>query len=251
MTNINFQNNNQFIVPEWQVGENIKAATSTKLGGISSEQYSSCNISNKVGDLEHNVSTNRELLQQKLKLSSSPLWLNQVHGNRVILHSEYSDNIKADAIICDQKNIVCAIQTADCLPILLCHENGKIVAAIHAGWKGLYQEIIKHTLLRMNCDRDGLQAWIGPAISKESYMVNVDLYDNFCNLNTVYAKFFEQDPSGTIHADLKAIAKFQLENLQIKKITISKYCTYSDHKYFYSYRRNNVTGRQANLIWLI
>jgi YfiH family protein len=240
----------EFIIPDWEVSSNVKAVTTTKIGGFSSRPYSSFNISEYVGDQIENVRKNRELLEQKLNLPSSPLWLHQVHGNRVISHTEYSHNITADAIICNQKNIVCSIQSADCLPIIICHKNAKQIAAIHAGWKGLYNKIIVNTIKQMGCNNNDLIAWIGPSISQKAYQVNATLYDKFVTLEPEYSQFFHSNTSSETFADLKSIAEYQLNNLGISKISIANYCTYYDNEYFYSYRRNNITGRQATLIWL-
>ena len=104
--------------------------------------------------------------------------------------------------------------------------------------------------MRMECKPHTLQAWIGPGISSKYYSVNTDLYNKFLDSDTIYQKYFDIKSNGEIYADLRAIAKTQLEKLNIKNITISSWCTFNDHRYFYSYRKNKITGRQASLIWL-
>lgn len=239
------------IYANWPAPENIHALSTTRLGGNSNGVYSSLNLGTHVEDGIANVLTNRKKLMAIAKLPSEPIWLNQIHGNHVVtLTNSTSVNPKADAAITIKANIVCAILSADCLPILICNRQGTHVAAIHAGWRSLHADIIRNTVEKLALSTNDLIVWFAPAISKTVYEVSDDVWHAFCNKDNAMQQAFTKKNNGKWLADLTCIATLKLNACGVKNIYNSNYCTYSNAKLFYSYRRDGITGRMATLIWM-
>lgn len=190
----------------------------------------------------------------QLRLPSAPHWLVQEHGIESICLDDWREGIVADAAWTDQPHQVIAIKTADCLPILLASSTSPLVAGIHAGWRGLAQGVIQHTLERLPVDNSALQAWIGPAISAPQYEVDALVFKAFTDLDPDLAVFFESHRADRWRANLVGIAKHQLQELGVAGIVSSGLCTASDPERLFSYRRglpkNQETARMASLIWL-
>jgi YfiH family protein len=229
----------------------IKSIQSTRLGGVSEEPYASMNLG--INTEDKHVAENLKLIAYKGKLPHSPVFLSQVHGNHVVeyiqapqKHGEHD----ADACFTRKENVVCAVLTADCLPVLLSSKTEKLVAAIHCGWKGLHKNIIAETIKKMKVDSKDLEAWMGPCISYKAYQVGEDFRDNFVKVNKEYAHAFYQDKKKKWHADLKKIAQMQLQDLGVESLSQSPFCTFENNSLFYSYRKNNITGRMASMIWI-
>ncbi len=239
----------QFIFPDWKVPAQIKACTTTRLGGFSQGDYQSCNLSVRVGDVPANVIANRNRLKAALSLPDTPVWLEQVHGNRVIDISESSD-LRADAAVCFVPDKVCVVLTADCLPIFFCNCEGDRVSIAHAGWRGLVSGIIQATVQALKCDPAQLAAWIGPCIGAHSYSVDDAVRTAFLQQNKDHLLAFLPDHNGTWAVDLCQIAHTELHRCGVMRVSGSFYCTYTDQRRFYSFRRDGTTGRMANLIWL-
>lgn len=240
----------QLITPHWSAPPNVKAYTTTREGGYSTGNYEGLNLGIYSGDIEENVIKNRELLTKSLNLPEQPRWLAQIHGNKSIEATEIQGRSEADASYTQQPNVVCAILTADCLPILLCNKEGTEVAAIHAGWKGLAANIVANTISKMQSDVSELMAWIGPAISVEHYEIGPEVKQAFTEQHSAYEAGFKV-VQNKLSADLNALAHIQLSLLSIKNVYSEKLCTYTDQQRFYSARRNGFhTGRIASLIWL-
>ncbi|MDF2940316.1 MAG: multi-copper polyphenol oxidoreductase [Gammaproteobacteria bacterium] len=240
----------RLIIPNWPAPKNIKAYSTTREGGVSSGPYESFNLGDYTGDKDNieAVNQNRQILCRNIGLHSEPHWLRQVHGNKVkLIDSAFKAIIEADASLTRLKEEACVVITADCLPILLCDQAGSVVAAVHAGWKGLVAKIIEATVSNMSCPAENLMAWLGPAISQKHFEVGPEVYEIF---GPQYKEaFIVSERPGHFMADIYHIARIQLKALGIKKIYGGEFCTYSDPG-FYSYRRDNgVTGRQASLIW--
>ena len=238
---------------DWPVPANVGIAMTNRHGGVSVHAYDSLNLGLHVGDAEQQVMANRELLCKQLALAAKPVWLEQVHGTHVLNLDTLSlaqaeDTPIADASYSRTASQVCAVMTADCLPVLLCNQAGTEVAAAHAGWRGLCDGVIEATAAQFSSPMDELIAYLGPAIGPQKFEVGVEVKHAFCGLHPQGAACFI--PSGDKYlADIIGLAKLRLSLLGIKHIYSADICTVSDTDYF-SYRRDKVTGRMASLIWL-
>ena len=235
--------------PDWPAADNVRTLITTREDpqAVSKGRYASFNLGMHCGDAVAAVQMNRQRLADILP--TSPLWLKQVHGKQVIRADEHQPGIEADACIANNNNQVCAVLTADCLPVLLCDEKGSSVAAVHAGWRGLYQGIIAATVAKLLVPTGQVLAWLGPAISQPNYQVDARFYERFITQNPAYELGFQQRHRHW-YADLYVLAKVQLEQVGVKRVYGGHWCTYAQSEQFYSYRRDAVCGRQASLIWL-
>jgi len=238
---------------DWPVPANVGIAMTNRHGGVSVHPYDSLNLGLHVGDVEERVMVNRDLLCKQLALTAEPVWLEQVHGTHVLNLDALSLAHTADTPIADASysrtaGRVCAVMTADCLPVLLCNQAGTEVAAAHAGWRGLCDGVIEATAAQFSSPMDELIAYLGPAIGPQKFEVGVEVKQAFCALHPQSAACFI--PSGNKYlADIIGLAKLRLSLLGINPIYSADICTVSDTDYF-SYRRDKVTGRMASLIWL-
>ncbi|WP_440876646.1 peptidoglycan editing factor PgeF [Thalassotalea sp. PLHSN55] len=215
----------------------------------SSAPFSHFNLGTHVNERPEDTQANRQTLSQFLPQTSQIQWLNQVHGSDVayVEHAQ-AKALTADAAITNKKNISLAVMTADCLPILLAAENGSEVAAIHGGWRPLAAGIIGNTLEKMVSDVKQIRAWLGPCIGKTAFEVGQEVKDMFVEQNSAFAEAFVPHVPGKYFADLHFIARIQLQQLGVKTISALSDCTYLDDEQYYSYRRENVTGRMATVI---
>jgi len=240
---------------EWQ-GKlvNVHAVTTLIKGGISSGNYAEFNLATHVGDDLASVNHNRGKLCTDLQLPSEPVWLEQVHSNRVILADEKTVDeriaLQADASFTQFKGAVCAVLTADCLPVFFCNQTGTEVAVAHAGWRGLNAGIISNTVKAMNSSVDEILVSLGPAIGPQYFEVGTDVFEAFTDNNRLNASAFVATDSNHFLCNIYQLARIELQSLGIKRITGGDYCTYRDEQKFYSFRRQQNTGRMANLIWL-
>lgn len=239
----------EYIIPDWPAPQNIKAYTTTRRGGYSESPYDRFNLGPHVGENPETLQKNIELLTSTLHLPETPTWLNQVHGIAVADLNDQSCGLTADACVTSTPNKVCAILTADCLPILVCNQAGSEVAAIHGGWRGLLAGVIDTTIKSMHSAPSQLMAWMGPAISQKCFEVNEEIRDQFLQSNPQYISAFSAQEKH-IFADLYHIARINLMQLGVTAIYGGNFCTYTQHELFYSYRRDQRnTGRMASLIW--
>lgn len=251
------------IIPDWPLPENICAFVTTREGGVSSDVYTSFNLATHVGDEEAKVAKNRCILARQLEqqYSHAPSlqWLNQRHtADCVVLDASVTSKpIEADACYTRESNTACTVLTADCLPILICADNGAEVAAVHAGWRGLANGIVQNTVSRFVSSPEQLSCYIGPAISKSCFQVGADVFEEFQATmggqigRGALLSAFEKDPeeNGKYRADLILLARLVLTRLGIGRVYSGGFCSYGD-KRFYSYRREGVTGRFATGIWI-
>lgn len=238
------------ITPNWPAPKTVRAYTTTRSGGKSTGTYSSFNLASHVKDNPDHVDENRQLLIEHLKLKEEPRWLTQTHSATVLNADNITNAPTADASFTSSPNVICAVLTGDCLPILLCNTSGSEVAAIHAGWRSQAGDIIKNTLDAMNTPAHELIAWLGPGISQTAYQVGPEFKAQFLEKNPENEVAFKTTDNG-IYADLYLLARIELENLSIKSIYSDAFCTYTDTKRFYSARRDGTfTGRMATLIWI-
>ncbi len=245
----------------WPV-RNVRAIQTTRLSPFLHTQtletnFQAFNIAMLDNDSYHEVITNRKNLIKLLPEKSKIQWLKQVHGNDVIDILEQTEQpLVADALITRKKNITLAIMTADCLPILLSHEDGREIAAIHGGWRSLAKNIITETVSKMHSQTDELYAWLGPCIGKKVFEVGEDVRLAFVQQNKIFEQAFtlKKVSAQMINiekkylADLQLIAEIQLKILGIMNISVLPECTYTMNNKYYSYRKHNVTGRMVSLI---
>ena len=239
------------ITPDWPAPTQVRALTTTRDGGLSEGFYASLNLGNHVGDNELSVQQNRENLFKHAELPSQPFWLDQVHSIKVVENT--SENcvtpIQADASFAKKKGLVCAVMTADCLPILLCNKRGSVVAALHAGWRGLLAGVVENTINQLG-EPEELLAWCGPAIGPGKFEVGIEVEKAFVEKKTIMKQAFQQVDQSHFLADLYALARMTLLDCGVKNIFGGEYCTYNQANQFYSYRREPITGRMASLIWI-
>jgi len=219
-------------------------------GGKSHGKFSSFNIATHVNDDINTVDFNRALLNQYLP--SKPYWLNQTHSSDVV--ELPATRLNADASFTKNKHIVCVVQTADCLPILITNIKGSIVAAIHAGWRGLLNGVIENTLHKMNLPAHEILVWFGPAISQNHFEVGSEVKDSFCEKHDEAEKAFKSVSNQKWLADIYRLAKIRFHAYGVSQIygasVTEDYCTYAHHEDYFSYRRDGETGRMASLIWI-
>lgn len=239
-----------FISPDWPAPARVRAFTTTRAGGTSSGPYASFNLGDHVGDDPVAVGRNRELLRAVLALPAEPAWLRQVHGIRVIDAAQADAPREADGAWSAQPGVVCAVLTADCLPVLLCNRVGTQVAALHAGWRGLAAGVIEQGVGSLSGAPDDLLAWLGPAIGPQAYEVGPEMMAAFVNKNPSAETAFAPTGDGRYLADLYALARLRLSALGVTRIYSGGFCTFTDRERFFSFRRDGTCGRMASLIWL-
>ena len=236
-----------FITPDWPAPANVKALQTTRNGGVSTGVYASLNLGDHVKDHPQHVAANRQLLSAYLP--SEPVWLNQVHGVRVIDAALSSCLESADASFTARKQVVCVTMTADCLPVLLCDQSGTVVAAIHAGWRSLCDGVIEATVNAMPVQADQLMAWLGPAIGPDAFEVGGEVRAQFI-AQDVQAELAFKAKGDKWLGDLVTIARQRLQTLGVTQIYGGGRCTFSEPETFFSFRRDGDTGRMGSFIWL-
>jgi len=240
------------IAPVWDAPARVRACVTTRLGGVSGGAWAGLNLATHVGDDPAAVAANRARLAAALALPGPPRWLTQVHGTHcvdaAIVDAPVEAPVEADASCTRTPGVVCAVLTADCLPILLCDRDASCVAAVHAGWRGLHDGVIAAAVDALGVPAGRLCAWIGPGIGVDAYVVGADLRERFVAREPALAACFERR-GGDWHADLSAIARQQLDAAGVGAVAASGLCTFTDPR-FYSYRLDGLTGRFASLVWL-
>ncbi len=241
----------EWLIPNWDAPQNIKAVMTTRQGGVSLMPFDSMNLGDHVNDDPKRVAKNRTSLKKRLNLPNDPFWLTQVHGVKIANADKQStDTVEADASVAHKVGSVCAVMTADCLPVLFCNRQGTVVAAAHAGWRGLHAGILEQTVKSMNCLSSDVIAWLGVAISAQHFEVGAEVREAFISVqNEAIDAFIPSAKKGKWLADIYYLARLRLQAIGVTKITGGESCTYSHEKLFYSYRRKAKTGRMASLIW--
>jgi YfiH family protein len=265
----------QWLVPDWPgAPANIGFVCTTRRGGVSPGPYGpgpqeiptaggGLNLGVHVGDDPANVAFNRAII--KGRLPSEPAWLSQVHGTAVVRADRIGrgEVPVADASIAAMPGAVCAIQTADCLPVLLANRTGTVVGAAHAGWRSLAGGVLEATVdaMRAEAGAEGgeIIAWLGPAIGPQEFEVGEDVLAAFlagaggdpAAEAAVRSAFVAREGlPGKYLADIYALARQALRRVGVTDVAGGGFCTVKDASRFYSYRRDKVTGRQASLIWI-
>jgi YfiH family protein len=253
----------ELILPQWgQALPKTGALASTRACGNSAAPYDDgcgapgLNLALHVGDAIGNVQRNRAQIRRHLP--AEPVWLNQVHGCDVVDAAMVSDMAlqvapQADASFTTRPGVVCAVLTADCLPVLLTDTCGRVVAAAHAGWRGLAAGVLENTVAQMRAaGGQELLAWLGPAIGPAQFEVGEDVLDAFVTHNPAAAHAFQAIAArpGKYLADIYSLARDILLRAGVVRVSGGNYCTVSTPQRFYSFRRDGVTGRMASMIWL-
>ncbi|MBP2837958.1 purine nucleoside phosphorylase YfiH [Dickeya parazeae] len=239
------------LIPDWPAPTRVRACSTTRLGGVSSAPYASLNLGNHVGDSPLHVQGNRQRLLATAGLPVMPHWLEQVHGTQVINLDQVSpDSLTGDAAYTTRQDRVCAVMTADCLPVLFCSASGDEVAAAHAGWRGLQAGVLEETLRHFRARPADILAWMGPAIGPQQFEVGGEVREAFLQVDPVADCAFVPR-NGKFLADIYQLACLRLQAAGVTQVFGGEYCTVSDSGRFFSYRRDGMTGRMATLIWLI
>lgn len=241
-----------FVKPQWPVPPFVHALTTTRhLPGNSLPPYDAFNLGLRSGEDEAIVRANRAALERAFALPSAPRWLRQVHGTTVKRFGAIDEGaeIEADAAFASDRGIALAIQTADCLPIALCADDGREIALAHAGWRGLAAGVIEASVREFSTPPERIIAWLGPAIGSASYEVGEDVYSAFVERDADAAQAFVRTRPGHWTCDLYALARRRLRALGLSQVSGGGFDTFTDPR-FYSYRRDGAcSGRFATLIW--
>jgi len=243
------------IVPDWPAPPRVHALQTTRQGGVSLPPFNDFNLGDHVGDDALAVARNRALLQAFVP--AEPLWLKQVHGAEVVDAANAACLPQADASVASRAGMVCAVMTADCLPVLLCDAAGTKVAAVHAGWRGLAAGVIEATVHSMGVPAATLMAWLGPAIGSQAFEVGEEVREIFLRHDATATTAFTPSPlmgegrgaGEKFHADIYLLAQLRLQQLGVQQVYGGNFCTYTDRERFFSYRRDGQTGRMATIIW--
>jgi YfiH family protein len=235
----------ELVKPDWPAPANVWAFTSTRAGGFSKEAWSSMNLGFRCGDDPLAVHRNLEKLVSRLP--AAPQWLHQVHGTQVVTHHlPAGAEPEADGLVSFSPGQVCAVLTADCLPVLFCNRSGNRVAVAHAGWRGLAQGVLQATVRHMKETPGEIMAWLGPAIGPGVYEVGEEVRQAFPEEQGIC---FKKNGERWL-LDLYGVARYIFIQLGITAVYGGHFCTFSDSERFFSYRRDGVTGRMASVIWL-
>lgn len=238
------------IESDWPRHPRVRAAYTTRSGGVSRAPYDTFNLAHHVADATADVIENRRRLREALALTDEPAWLDQVHGTRVARAENLSPPECADASWTDRPGAACVILSADCLPVLFADDSGSCVAAAHAGWRGLAAGVLEATVAAMPVPPDRLSAWLGPAIGPSAFEVGDEVRAAFLAHPTIPAQTFVRNERGRWSCDLYAIARARLSTLGLTRIHGGGLCTFSDRGEFFSYRRDGRCGRMASLVWI-
>ncbi len=277
-----------WLVPDWPAPPGVWARCTTRPGGSSQAPYDSLNLGTHVGDDPAAVQANRQALQAAVQActpTARAVFLNQVHGDGVVhLDAATPDGTEADACVATAPGAVCTIMVADCLPVLLAHRNGQVVAAAHAGWRGLAGEggqgVLESTFERFEAfarapiasvaikreasagvpalAADTL-AWLGPCIGPQAFEVGPEVRAAFCDADAAAQTCFvaRVDAPGKYLCDLAGLARLRLRALGITQIygndSTAPWCTVTNASRFFSHRRDaavlGASGRFAACIW--
>ena len=236
---------------DWELPRGVRAAFTTRLGGVSSAPWDSFNVATHVGDEPAHVAANRARLRERLELNAEPAWLNQVHGVAVSdLDAAPASPMPAtaDASVTSREGAACVVMVADCLPVLFTTRDGSRIGAAHAGWRGLAGGVLEETVRALGVPGGELRAWLGPCISREHFEVGGEVREEFVKQDSGASSCFERNARGRWQADLVGLARRRLSALGITEVSGGKWCTFADRERFYSHRRDGKGGRLAALI---
>ncbi|HEV2229631.1 MAG TPA: peptidoglycan editing factor PgeF [Steroidobacteraceae bacterium] len=242
----------EVLTPEWPAPQTVRAAFTLRSGGVSAPPFDSLNLGAHVGDSPAAVAENRRRVRARLDLPAEPAWLEQVHGTRVAdLDAAGGDGgSPADAVLTRRARRVCAVQVADCMPVLFAARDASAVAVAHAGWRGLAAGVLEATVEKLRVARGDLIAWLGPAISVRHFEVGEEVHQAFLARDADAGAAFVRNARGRWQCDLVSLARRRLAALGVTDVSGGTWCTYADPARFFSFRRDGRCGRMAALIWL-
>lgn len=236
------------IVPDWPAPSGVRGLMTVRTGGVSLAPWASLNLGDHVNDDPVHVAANRARV--RAWLPDEPVWLNQVHSARVV-ETGSEPRPAADACFSRTPGRVCAVLTADCLPVLFCDRAGSVVAAAHAGWRGLASGVLEATVAAMAVPPGDILAWMGAAIGPAAFEVGDEVRETFLALHPATAvAFVPQGAPGKWLADIYALARIRLAHVGVNDVSGGGRCTFTESDSFFSYRRDGVTGRMASAVWL-
>jgi polyphenol oxidase len=253
------------ITPHWPVPDNIRAAMTTRLGGVSVAPFDSLNLGYSTVDDRSKVMKNERLVAAAMGVDASNIrWLHQVHGN-VVHHAEAlptneplgSTTIQGDAIVSRTKGILCGVKIADCMPVLFAADDASVVAAAHAGWRGLSSGVLENTIATMDVASSRVVAWLGPCIGANSFEIGEEVRAAFLDASSVASKatiekaFKPSENDGKYLCDLVAIARERLRVAGVTRVAVDGACTYVERERFFSHRREKTTGRMAAFVGIM
>lgn len=243
------------ITADWPAPPGVLAFTTTRRGGASTGAWRGFNLGDHVGDAPATVRGNRSALQALLPAGSHIAWLQQCHGIQVVAADVRGPAPLADASWTARAGLACAIMSADCLPVLLCDRAGSVVAAAHAGWRGLQAGVLEATVRALPVAAGEVLAWLGPAIGPDAFEVGAEVHSAFCDVagsasGEIASCFRPSARAGHYLADVYALARVRLQQAGVTAVYGGGLCTFTDARRFYSYRRDGQTGRMASLIQL-
>ncbi|MDB2443979.1 peptidoglycan editing factor PgeF [Gammaproteobacteria bacterium] len=245
-----------YLIPDWKVSELVGAAVTTRENGFSMNEFANFNLATHAGVDLSVIEKNRIEIKSWFDSGLQWQWLNQVHGNNAVRVSEASKSIIADAVVTDQRGLVCCVFTADCLPVFFAAKDGSEVGLAHAGWRGLSAGILEATVLKFNAAREDIQVWIGPGIGECHFEVGSDVRDSFLQGQSIN-QIEKLDSSFRRIANapqkflcnLRSLAAHTLNQLGVTEVSGGDFCTYCDEDRFYSYRRDSQCGRMLSMIY--
>lgn len=241
----------KLIIPQWPLPDGVAACSTTRVGGVSLPPWNSLNLGAHCGDNLAHVEENRRRVYENAHFPSKPVWLEQVHGKTVLkLTGEPYTDKRADASYSATPGTVCAVMTADCLPVLFCNKSGTEVAAAHAGWRGLCEGVLEETVACFQDAPQNIIAWLGPAIGPDAFEVGPEVREAFMAKDAQAERAFRPSADKYI-ANIYQLARQRLANVGVTQLYGGDRCTFSEEDDFFSYRRDRITGRMASFIWLI
>ncbi len=257
--------NPEWLLPQWPAPARVRAVCTTRAGGKSVAPYDSLNLGEHVGDRPPAVAANRAILARAL--GARPVFLSQPHGVHVASLSDKTPHgTQADGCVTDQTGVACCVMVADCLPVLLTHQDGGVVAAAHAGWRGLAGQGVSgilESVVASVCglrgvdgarQASGIVAWLGPCIGPRAFEVGDEVREAFLAQGPEAKAMFLRQSSGKWLADLPGLARLRLWALGVEQIHGNdggdSWCTFSNPLHFFSHRRDRISGRMAACIWL-
>lgn len=238
------------LLPDWPAPPRVRAAFTLRTGGVSEPPFDTLNLGRHVGDAPEAVDENRRRVRETLGLATEPAWLEQVHGTDVVDLDTSSVMRRADAAVTRRTDQVCAIQVADCMPVLFAAVDASAVGAAHAGWRGLAGGVLEATVKTMAVPPSDLVAWMGPAIGPARFEVGDEVRAAFLAQDPGAGSAFVRGAGDRWMCDLYCLARRRLEALGVRAISGGGWCTCTDSASFFSYRRSGRCGRMAALIWL-
>lgn len=237
-----------WITPDWPAPPRVRALVTTRSGGVSIGPYASLNLGIAVNDDPKAVAENRARV--RAHLPEEPRWLKQVHGAAVVAGESVSALVEADASVTRTPGVVCVIQMADCMPVLLATRDGSVIGIAHAGWRGLAGGVVERTIEAMRADPAAMIAWLGPAIGPDTFEVGEEVRAAFVAADPAAVDAFRPLDTGKWLADLFTLARQRLARAGLTAVHGGGLCTVSDPTRFFSHRRDRLTGRMGAFLWL-